>query len=118
LRLLFVAIMCVCLHLKAEFIEIDSARQLQQLLALKKKCIVAVGLNPCIPCEIIKGKLVEDAKSLPDIYYIDLKKFPRIRHVFQFKAVPYLAIYNQGDQTVQLTGASSCSEYLENLKNL
>jgi thiol-disulfide isomerase/thioredoxin len=99
----------------AAFIEVNSLPEFQKNMLESKECLVAIGLAPCIPCEKLKKKLIENEKDLPDIYYIDLKKYPRIRHVFSFKAVPYLAVYKNGEQLKTLTGESSCSDYIFNI---
>lgn len=105
-------------HLLAAFIEINSLAEFQKKMLESRECVVAIGMAPCIPCETLKRKLISQEKNLPDIYYIDLKKYPRIRHVFAFKAVPFLAIYKNGEQLRTLTGESSCSDYIFNIGHL
>lgn len=104
--------------LSAQFYEIASAQELQSFLSDHKECIIAIGLDPCIPCEKIKKELEDSKKELPDIYWIDVKKLPRIRHVFPFKAVPYLAVYQDGKETIHLTGEKSCLDYVQQIKKL
>lgn len=101
-------------HLLGVFIEINSLSEFQKKMLETKDCIVAVGMNPCIPCEKLKKTLIAEQDNLPDIYYIDLKKYPRIRHVFSFKAIPFLAVYKDGEQQTTLTGELSCHDYLIN----
>jgi len=96
----------------AKFHEVEQASELQKVLLNEKHCIIAIGMWPCIPCEKLKKKLLADQKLLPDIYWIDLKKHPKMRHVFNFKAVPFVTVYQEGEATVQLTGEKSCREYL------
>jgi len=100
----------------ASFIEIESIEELQKKLLKDKECIVAIGISPCIPCEKIKKVLLEDQKKLPDILWIDLKKHPKIRHVFNFKAVPFITIYKESSSQIYLTGEKSCKEYLSSIQ--
>lgn len=103
-----------CIH--ATFYEIESPQELQQKLRAQKECIVAIGIEPCIPCDKLKKKLLQDQAKLPDIFWIDLKNHPKIRHVFPFKAVPYMAIYQDGDVFTNLTGEKNCRDYLINIQ--
>jgi hypothetical protein len=100
----------------SQYKEIESPQELQSILLNKSDKIIAVGMWPCIPCEKLKKKLIEDQKQLPDVFWIDLKKHPRMRHVFNFKAIPYVAVYSQGDLSVQLTGEKNCKEYLTSIQ--
>lgn len=102
----------------AAFIEVDSLIDFQKKLLETKECLVAVGISPCIPCERLKKKLIAEQNQLPDIYYIDLKKYPRIRHVFSFKAVPFVAVYKNGEQFKTLTGEANCQDYIFNIQYL
>lgn len=102
-------------HSFGALIEIGSMAEFQKKLLESKECLVAVGMSPCIPCERLKKKLIQDQDQLPDIYYIDLKQYPRIRHVFSFKAVPFMAVYKNGEQIKTLTGESSCNDYILNI---
>jgi hypothetical protein len=94
------------------FTEIESAQDLQKKILSSKEYIIAIGMWPCIPCEKIKKRLMKDQKILPDIYWIDVRKHPNIRHVFNFKAVPYLAVYKEGELLVNLTGEKAAKDYL------
>jgi thioredoxin-related protein len=106
------------LRIFADFQEIQSAQELQKKLLSSKECIVAIGLWPCIPCDKVKKRLIQDQDKLPDIYWIDVKKHPKIRHIFNFKAVPYLAVYKNGEAITQLTGETSCQDHLSSIQYL
>lgn len=116
LRLVCAFFVCMTLNLKAEFFELDSLKDLQQVLSQNKNCIIAIGLNPCIPCENLKKHLASDVSSLPDVYWINIQKLPKIRHLYPFKALPYITVYREGKETVGLTGEKSCMDYLSSFK--
>ena len=115
MRGFFYFILCK-IPLFGAFVEIESMHEFQKKMLEVKECLVVIGMSPCIPCEKLKKTLIAEESNLPDIYYIDLKKYPRIRHVFSFKAVPFLAVYQNGEQLKSLTGESSCRDYLINIR--
>jgi hypothetical protein len=102
--------------LLAQFNTIESATDLQQKILSKKECIIAIGMSSCIPCDAIKASLIHRQKRLPEIYWVDLHEHPRMRQVFNFKAIPYLVIYKQGLAPVCLTGEKNCQDYLASIR--
>lgn len=59
--------------LHASFTEIETLEELHDTLKTKKECILAIGMKPCIPCDKLKKRLIENQKELPEVFWIDLK---------------------------------------------
>lgn len=94
------------------FCEVHSESELLSLIQSEKECIFAVGAERCIPCDRVKKLLLESQEGQPPIYWIDLKKIPSARHVFNFKAIPYLEVYKDGERLLNLCGENGCRNYL------
>ncbi len=96
------------------FHEIQTEAELKSILQTEKECLFAVGAPYCIPCERVKKLLVQKEDSSCKIYWIDLKKIPSARHIFNFKAIPYFEVFKEGQAPIHLSGEKGCRTYLMN----
>jgi len=94
------------------FHEIQTEGELKKILQTEKECLFAIGAPYCIPCERVKKLLIQKKEALYNVYWIDLKKIPSARQIFNFKAIPYFEVFKEGQAPIHLSGEKGCRRYL------